>query len=267
LTGFWTNNQANSKLHPSVLQSLCARHSASSFASIAITAIHRTEDAMLKTISICAALVIFGTAAANAQQQEAMLQNVELPGTGLDIVLAMPKSPGATINLAKSPDALVINLIGGELALAFNNENEMLQALESPRRPACAFQTEANDGTSKKPVSVYVVPNHKTPKGTRTASLVTPQPEPTMRKANVPGSDFAIIFSMTKTPVVEDSNARAESLPVYSVGSELAMAVDGDVKRMFMDVGLSQLPVCAFDVEHKSNNSPSGASVYIVPKY
>jgi hypothetical protein len=35
---------------------------------------------------------------------------------------------------------------------------------------------------------------------------------------------------------------------------------------MFKDVGYSQLPACAFEVEHKGSNPPQAASVYIFPK-
>ena len=124
---------------------------------------------------------------------------------------------------------------------------------------------KSKDGTVQ-PIAVYVVPNHTVPATIRTASLVAPQSEPIMRKVEVPGSDFDVVFAMTKTPVVVDASDRLNSLAVYSVGSELAMATDGDVERMFKDVGLSQLPVCAFEVEHKGSNPPQSASIYIFPK-
>jgi hypothetical protein len=63
-----------------------------------------------------------------------------------------------------------------------------------------------------------------------------------------------------------DPNDRPDALAVYSIGSELAMAVDGDLEKMFKDVGLSQLPICAFEVEHKGGKLPQAASVYIIPK-
>ena len=220
---------------------------------------------MLKYISFCAAFALLGTGAVNAQQQEAALQTVELPGTGLAIVLAMPKSPAATINLAMSPDALVVGLIGGKLALAFDSQNDMLNAWDALRRPGCAFQSQANDGNVQ-PVAVYVVPNYTPTAFVRTASLIAPQSAPLMHKVQVPGRDFDIVFAMTKTPVVVDAIDRMDSLAVYSVGSELVMATEGDIERMFKDVGLSQLPVCAFEVEHKDSNPPRAASVYIVPK-
>lgn len=215
---------------------------------------------MFKYIAICAAFALLGIGAVNAQQQEATLQNVELPDTGLDIVLATPKSPAVTFNLTLSPDALVVTLTGGELALAFNSEDEMMKAFESLRRPGCAFQTQS------KPVSVYVVPNHTTRAAIRTASLVAQQPKPIMRKVEVPGSDFDIVFAMTKTPVVVDANDHLDSLAVYSIGSMFVMATESDVKKMFKEVGLSQLPICAFEVENKGSKLPQAVSVYIIPK-
>jgi len=217
---------------------------------------------MLKHISICATLVLLGASAVNAQQQQATLQNVELPGTGIDIVLAMPKTPTSNVNLAQSPDAPVVNLIGGHLALALDSQSAALQAWESLRRLGCAFLSEGKNGTT--PIAVYVVPNHKAPAAIRTASLIAAQPEPLMHRVDVPGSSLAIVFAMTKTPVA-DANDDLDSLAVYTAGSEFALASVGDVENVFRDVGLPQLPVCEFEVEHKGN-LPRAASIYIFQK-
>jgi hypothetical protein len=116
-------------------------------------------DAMPKHLSICAAFLAFGTGSLNAQQQEAVLQKMEVPGAGFDIVLAMPKSPaGATYNLGSSPEALIIHLIGEELALPFEAEENMLKTLEFLQMPACAFHAENKDRTIRKPVAVYIIP-------------------------------------------------------------------------------------------------------------
>lgn len=117
---------------------------------------------MLKHLSIGAALFAFATVSAHAQEQAAVLQKIEVAGAGFDIVLAMPKAPAATYDLAKSPEALVLHLIGGELALAFDGEEKMLKALNSLQMPACAFHVESKNPTARNPVSVYVVPKgHK----------------------------------------------------------------------------------------------------------
>ena len=42
-----------------------------------------------------------------------------------DIILAIPKPKGVPFNLLKSPDALLVHLIGGELALAFDDAEQM----------------------------------------------------------------------------------------------------------------------------------------------
>jgi hypothetical protein len=116
------------------------------------------EDTMLKHLSICAALLAFGAASANAQQQEAVLQKVTVPGATFDIILAMPKPSGTTYNLGNSPEALIVHLIGGEMALGFDGAEKMLKALDSLQLPVCAFHVESKDSKSRKPVSVYIVP-------------------------------------------------------------------------------------------------------------
>ena len=113
---------------------------------------------MLRYLSIFAALLAIGSNPAQAQQQEAELHRVEVPEAGFDVIVARPSSSGAVINLGRSPDALVIHLIGGELALSFDSEERMLRALDSLQLPACAFQVERSDSTSRQPVAVYVVP-------------------------------------------------------------------------------------------------------------
>ena len=86
-----------------------------------------------------------------------------------------------------------------------------------------------------------------------------------MRKSEVPGSNFDIVFATT-TSTAWNSYEQSDSLAVYSARSELIMATDGDIEKMFKDVGLSQLPTCAFYVEHKTSKRPQAASVYVVPK-
>jgi hypothetical protein len=115
------------------------------------------EDPMFKQLSICAALLVITAGSANAQQ-EAVLERMEVPAAAFDIILAMPKPKGAIFDLSESPDALVMHLIGGELALGFDGEEKMLAALDSLRLPVCAFHVEGKDRGARKPVSVYIVP-------------------------------------------------------------------------------------------------------------
>lgn len=116
---------------------------------------------MLKQFSICAVLLAFGIGQINAQQpqQEAVLQKIELPGAGFDIVLAMPKSPRTPIDLGSAPEAMVIYLVGGELALTFDSAETMLKARDSLGLPIGAFHT---DGRASKPIAVYAIPKLET---------------------------------------------------------------------------------------------------------
>jgi hypothetical protein len=119
------------------------------------------ETTMLKHLWTCAALAALGTGSANAQQQDALLQKLAVQGASFDIILAMPKSPTVEINLGNSPDALVLHLVGGELALTFDDAEKMLKALVSLQLPVCSFHVESPDGKSRRPISIYIAPVEK----------------------------------------------------------------------------------------------------------
>src|SRR5262245_12942326 len=97
---------------------------------------------MLKQFSICAALVasgagVVGIAAGSAkvQQQEAILQAIEIPRAAFDLMVAVPKTPAATVDLERSPEALVMHLPGGRLVLTFETAEQMLMVFDTLRRP------------------------------------------------------------------------------------------------------------------------------------
>ena len=219
---------------------------------------------MLKRVSICAAFIVLGMTSLKAQQLEAVLQRVELPGAGVEVLLAMPKSPATTIDLGESPDALILHLSGGELALGFEDGRKMLEVMDFLQHPACAFRAHSDGGKSAKPVSVYVVPKRATTASTQTTSFDGQLPGPGMRKVKVPGSNFNIVYVTTRAPIAWDSDERPDAIAVSSLGYELTMATDDDIERMFQNVGLSQWPSCAFGVEHVGSNPPQAASVYVV---
>ena len=216
---------------------------------------------MLKCISICAVLLVVGNCEVKAQQQEATLQKVELPGTGFDIVFAMAKPGGAIADLRGMPDPLVVYSGEGKLAFAMDDKVlEILRDVDVLNAPPCTFQMISNEGNS--PVTLYVVPKYE-----RTAAIqVASQPVPFMRKVEVPGAALDIVYATIKMPVIVKPNEAADTLAVYSVGSELMMAADGDVEKMFKDVGYSELPACAFEVEHKGSNLQQATSVYVFLK-
>jgi hypothetical protein len=74
------------------------------------------EDNMLKHLSICAALVSFGTGSVGAQQREAIPQNphkrvatskMEVPGADFDIIFVTTEArAGVTDDLDSQPDPL-----------------------------------------------------------------------------------------------------------------------------------------------------------------
>ena len=52
----------------------------------------------------------------------------------------------------------MVHLIGGKLALGFDDAEKMLKALGTLRRPVGAFHVESPDEGSRIPVAVYLVP-------------------------------------------------------------------------------------------------------------
>jgi hypothetical protein len=223
---------------------------------------------MLKTFSLAIAVAAFALAASplRAQQQEASLLKVDIPGQGFDLVFAMAKPGGARSELRGMPDPLVIYSGDGELAFAIDDKTlDMLKDVNVLYAPACTFRTSSAPGKSA-PVSVYVVPKSEKPDAVRMASLDPPQPEPFMHKAEVPGTGLDIAFSTTRTPIAVRLGEPSSSLAVTPAGGEFAMAVADDVARMFKDVGHSELPDCAFNVEHKGVSPLQAVSVYVFSK-
>jgi hypothetical protein len=93
------------------------------------------------------------------------------------------------------------------------------------------------------------------------------QSDPVWQKVEVPGADFVVVFATTTNPVAANNSLRAspDPLVVYPAGSELAFAVDGEVEKLFKDVGAVQFPACAFRVERKGSK-PIAAIAYVLPK-
>jgi hypothetical protein len=68
-----------------------------------------------------------------------MLKHLSLCGTLFDLIVATPKAGGAIYDLSESPDALLVHLAGGKLALGFERPDTMLKALEALQAPGCTF--------------------------------------------------------------------------------------------------------------------------------
>jgi hypothetical protein len=120
---------------------------------------------MLKQFSICAALVAscagFGGIAVGSTrvpQQEAILQTIEVLGAAFDLIVAVPKAPVTPVDLERSPEALVMHLVGGRLVLTFETAEQMLSVFDSLQRPVGAFYAGDTSGKGRVPVAVYLVP-------------------------------------------------------------------------------------------------------------
>ena len=132
--------------------------------SVAAVAIdQKKETAMFKYLSICAALVALGASPLHAQEREAVLQTVEVPGAGFNFVLATPHpEAGVLPDLSNAPEALIVHLPGAKLAVVFEDTEQMVEALESLKRQVGTFQTGDERGRSLQPVVLYVVPKSGT---------------------------------------------------------------------------------------------------------
>src|SRR5262245_996318 len=114
---------------------------------------------MVKKLSMCVGLGALMSAPVAAQQQEAVLNRLDVPGAAFDLIVALPKSPSRPFyDLSESPEALVVHVIGGKLVLTFEDELEMIKAAEFLKSPVGAFQVAIREATSSIPYAVYVIP-------------------------------------------------------------------------------------------------------------
>lgn len=113
---------------------------------------------MLKHLWICTALVALGIGPVYAQKQEAVLRHIEVAGTDFNLVLAEPKPGGRVLpDLGNTPDALIVHLHGGTLALVFEDAKEMMKVSDLMRSPTISFHADPNRNGSPHPVALYIV--------------------------------------------------------------------------------------------------------------
>ena len=108
---------------------------------------------MLKQLLICAILLVAPLGVVNAQEQEAVLQKLSVPGASFDLILATPRVPAALIDLGRSPEAFVIHLTGHDLVLVFETGEQMLTAMDGLKFPIGAFSSEHHNS-----VAAYFLP-------------------------------------------------------------------------------------------------------------
>lgn len=113
---------------------------------------------MLKQLAILAALLAIGIGQAQAQKREGVLHRIAVPGADFDLVLAVPKPDAPPVaDFGNMPDALVIHLKGGDLALVFDDAGQMLEALDILQRPVSTLYLSGEG--SQQSVVLHVAPN------------------------------------------------------------------------------------------------------------
>lgn len=116
---------------------------------------------MLKHLSLFAAAAVLAAGPVHAQEQEAVLHYIDVSGAAYDFVLATPKPGGDTLpDLASTPDALIVHLPEGALALTFEDVGKMMQALDLLQSPVFTARLETKGSDSTQPVALYVVPKN-----------------------------------------------------------------------------------------------------------
>ena len=108
---------------------------------------------MLRQLAVSGALFVGALIPAGVQQREATLQRIEIPAAPFDLLIAAPKPAGVIYDLAESPEALLLNLAGGELAIGFERVDAMLKTLELVRTPVYSF-----GGKGRTAITIYTVP-------------------------------------------------------------------------------------------------------------
>jgi hypothetical protein len=98
-----------------------------------------------------------------------------------------------------------------------------------------------------------------------TGSVNAQQQDVVLRKIEVPGADFDVVFVMSKAQAAATIGLRSpeNSLVVRSIGDELAFATDGEIERIF---GSSRYLIHACRVERKDSDPSSAVHVYVVSK-
>lgn len=110
-----------------------------------------------RLISVTVATGI-GAVQAQAQQREAVLQQVDVASAGFNIVIATAKPDGATVDYRGQPDPNLVYLAAGDLVYAYTGGRQDLSEEAIFMAPACSFYVERRDVGPRTPVVIYVVP-------------------------------------------------------------------------------------------------------------
>ena len=126
----------------------------------------------------------------HAQQQEASLLKVEMPGQGFDLVFAMAKPGGARNDLRGMPDLLVVYAGDGELAFAIDDKTQgHIQRHGRPVRPGLHLPGCVRDRQNDTGLSLCRPEDGKGGRGADGLARSPNKPEPFMHKVGVPGTE------------------------------------------------------------------------------
>src|SRR5215212_1598709 len=111
-----------------------------------------------------ATVICAGTA--QAQQREAVLQQVEVANASFNIVVATAKPGGATADYREQPDPNLVYLPAGDLVYAYTGDRQDLAEDVVFTPPACSFSVERREFSARAPVIIYVIPKGTPPVAT-----------------------------------------------------------------------------------------------------
>ena len=109
------------------------------------------------TVATC-----IGASAVQAQQREAVLQQVEVTNAGFNIVIATAKPGGASADYREQPDPNLVYLAAGDLVYAYTGVRQELAEDAIFMPPACSFSVGRRDLSPRTPVVIYVIPKGMT---------------------------------------------------------------------------------------------------------
>ena len=117
---------------------------------------------MFKLLSICAALIVFGSGSVSAQEREAVFQKIEVPNANFVIVLATAKPDGPKLYYRDQPDPNIIYL-GSDLVTAYTAELAEMLDVTTLMHPVYSVAVEQGDKSGRMPAIVYIVPKRAGP--------------------------------------------------------------------------------------------------------
>jgi hypothetical protein len=110
-----------------------------------------------KMICVTVAIVI-GGGQAQAQQREAVLQQVDVPYADFNIVIATAKPDSAMVDYRGQPDPNLVYLAAGDLVYGYTGGRQDLAEEAIFTAPAWSFYVERRDLGPRTPIVIYIVP-------------------------------------------------------------------------------------------------------------